>query len=66
MEKGMTLNLQKILKELRPYRERKAVIDATATGNSDLHLASLKNLGFGFAYLLTCEELIEMLMRGNM
>jgi isochorismate hydrolase len=27
MEKGMTLNLQKILKELRPYRERKAVID---------------------------------------
>ena len=37
------------------------LIDGTATGRSDLHLATLKNLGFGFAYLLTCEELIQML-----
>jgi isochorismate hydrolase len=42
------------------------LIDGTATGRSELHLATLKNLGFGFAYLLTCEELIQMLMRANM
>ena len=29
----------------------------------DLHLAALKNLGFGFAYLLTCDELIRMLTK---
>jgi len=37
------------------------LIDGTATRISELHLATLKNLGFGFAYLLTCEELIQML-----
>jgi len=37
------------------------LIDGTATGRSELHLATLKNLGFGFAYLLTCEELIKMI-----
>jgi len=37
------------------------LIDGTATRRSELHLATLKNLGFGFAYLLTCEELIQML-----
>jgi len=37
------------------------LIDGTATGRSELHLATLKNLGFGFAYLLTCDELIQML-----
>jgi len=37
------------------------LIDGTATGRSDLHLATLMNLGFGFAYLLTCEELINHL-----
>jgi len=37
------------------------LIDGTATGRSELHLATLKNLGFGFAYLITCDELIEML-----
>jgi isochorismate hydrolase len=37
------------------------LIDGTATGRSDLHLATLKNLGFGFAYLLTCDELIQMM-----
>jgi isochorismate hydrolase len=37
------------------------LIDGTATGRSELHLATLKNLGFGFAYLLTCNELFRML-----
>jgi isochorismate hydrolase len=37
------------------------LIDGTATRKSDLHLATLKNLGFGFAYLITSEELIQML-----
>ena len=37
------------------------LIDGTATGKGDLHLATLKNLGFGFAYLLPCDELIRML-----
>jgi isochorismate hydrolase len=37
------------------------LIDGTATGRSDLHLSTLKNLGFGFAYLMTCDELIQML-----
>jgi isochorismate hydrolase len=37
------------------------LIDGTATRKSDLHLATLKNLGFGFAYLLTCDELIQKL-----
>ncbi len=45
---------------MRDYRVF-VLIDGTATRKSDLHLASLKNLGFGFAYLLTCEELIERL-----
>ncbi len=35
------------------------LIDGTATGREDHHLATLKNLGFGFAYLLTCDELIQ-------
>ena len=37
------------------------LIDGTATRRSELHIATLKNLGFGFAYLLTCKELIQML-----
>ncbi len=37
------------------------LIDGTATGKDDHHLATLKNLGFGFAYLITCDELIRML-----
>jgi isochorismate hydrolase len=37
------------------------LIDGTATGSSELHLATLKNLGFGFAYLITCDELIQTL-----
>jgi isochorismate hydrolase len=45
---------------MRDYRVF-VLIDGTATGRNELHLASLKNLGFGFAYLLTCEELIRTL-----
>ncbi len=37
------------------------LIDGTATGKTDHHLATLKNLGYGFAYLLTCEDLVEAL-----
>jgi isochorismate hydrolase len=37
------------------------LIDGTATGRSEHHLATLKNLGFGFAYLITCDELIKNL-----
>jgi len=37
------------------------LIDGTATGKAEHHLATLKNLGFGFAYLITCDELIGML-----
>lgn len=39
------------------------LIDGTATGRMDLHLSTLKNLGFGFAYLLTCDELIYLLRK---
>jgi nicotinamidase-related amidase len=37
------------------------LIDGTATGRGEHHLATLKNLGFGFAYLMTCGELIRTL-----
>ena len=37
------------------------LIDGTATGKDDHHLATLKNLGYGFAYLMTCNELIQNL-----
>ncbi len=33
--------------------------DATATINQELHLCSLKNLAFGFAYLLSKDELMD-------
>lgn len=45
---------------MRDYRVF-ILIDGTATRKSELHLATLKNLGFGFAYLLTCDELVRML-----
>jgi isochorismate hydrolase len=47
---------------MRDYRVF-ILIDGTATRKSELHLATLKNLGFGFAYLLTCGELVAMLSR---
>ena len=37
------------------------LIDGTATGRDYHHLPTLKNLGFGFAYLMTCDELIQAL-----
>jgi len=37
------------------------LIDGTATGKEEHHLATLKNLGYGFATLMTCEELIKNL-----
>jgi isochorismate hydrolase len=37
------------------------LIDGTATGKEEYHLATLKNLGYGFAYLITCDELVQML-----
>jgi isochorismate hydrolase len=37
------------------------LIDGTATGREEHHLATLKNLGYGFTYLVTCEELIQNL-----
>ncbi len=37
------------------------LIDGTATGKDEHHLAALKNLGFGFAILMTCDELIQIL-----
>jgi len=40
------------------------LVDGTATGRSELHVATLKNLGFGFAYLITCEELIRQTQSG--
>ncbi|MDZ7261740.1 MAG: isochorismatase family protein [candidate division KSB1 bacterium] len=38
--------------------------DATATSEDEFHLASLKNLAFGFAYIVTCEEVIRWLDEG--
>ena len=33
--------------------------DATATVIEDLHIASLKNLAFGFAYILNTKDILE-------
>ncbi|MFC1682778.1 isochorismatase family protein [Candidatus Zixiibacteriota bacterium] len=35
--------------------------DGTATATEELHQATLRNLAFGFAYLVTCEEIIGQL-----
>lgn len=35
--------------------------DGTATASDDLHLATLKNLSYGFAVLLTCRKLLDSL-----
>jgi isochorismate hydrolase len=37
------------------------VSDATATVNDELHIASLKNLAFGFAYIISTEQLCRYL-----
>ncbi|HSQ86804.1 MAG TPA: isochorismatase family protein [Desulfobacterales bacterium] len=33
------------------------VSDATATANDELHIASLKNLAYGFAHIISTEQL---------
>ena len=41
------------------------VADATATTNEELHLASLKNLAYGFAYLVNTKDIAEILLGKN-
>lgn len=41
------------------------VSDATATVNDELHVASLKNLAFGFSYIVSTEQLRGYLSRRN-
>ena len=38
------------------------VSDATATANDELHVASLKNLAFGFAHIISTEQLCRYLL----
>ena len=37
------------------------LVDGTSTVNEDFHLATLKNLSYGFATLLTCDRFIKTL-----
>lgn len=39
------------------------LLDGTGTVNEDLHLSSLKNLAFGFAYVCPVKRILEMLGR---
>jgi isochorismate hydrolase len=39
------------------------VSDATATANDELHIASLKNLAYGFAHILSTEQLCRHLLK---
>jgi len=39
------------------------LLDATGTVNEDLHLATLKNLAFGFAYVTHTKEILQGLVR---
>ena len=41
------------------------VSDATATVNDELHVASLKNLAFGFAYIVSTKPLCSYLFKGD-
>jgi isochorismate hydrolase len=41
------------------------VADATATINVELHLASLKNLAYGFAYIVNTEDICQSLSKKN-
>jgi biuret amidohydrolase len=45
------------------YRDYRVFFPANATGsiNEEMHLASLLNLAFGFAYITTAEEIIEQI-----
>lgn len=40
-------------------------MDATGTVDEELHLATLKNLAFGFAYITDTEELLRAVSRGK-
>ncbi len=35
--------------------------DGTATSGDDYHIAALRNLAYGFAYILTCDEIVQYL-----
>jgi isochorismate hydrolase len=37
------------------------LVDCTSTANGDFHLATLKNLSYGFATLITCDQVISAL-----
>ena len=37
------------------------LVDGTATVSEDYHLATLKNLAYGFAYLKECDDIVEQL-----
>jgi len=37
--------------------------DGTAAPNDDLHLSSLKTLAYGFAYITTCEQILNLLKK---
>ena len=39
------------------------LLDATGSVNEELHLATLKNLAFGFAYVTDTEEILKKLDR---
>jgi isochorismate hydrolase len=39
------------------------VSDATATANDELHIASLKNLAYGFAHIISTEQLCGQLSK---
>ncbi|MFP3870369.1 MAG: isochorismatase family protein [Syntrophobacteria bacterium] len=41
------------------------VADATATANEELHLASLKNLAFGFAHIVSTKHILQELKKMN-
>jgi isochorismate hydrolase len=38
------------------------LVDGTSTANADFHLATLKNLSYGFATLMTCDQAATSLM----
>ena len=39
--------------------------DSTATAGDEYHFATLRNLAYGFAYLLTCDEVIDHLKKNH-
>jgi len=49
------------------YRDYRVFFPADGTGaiNEEMHLASLLNLAFGFAYITTCDAIASQLTAGN-